>query len=265
VENDLRNTYDLKFYGDAKVRIDSALIVLKTFFDYYRASSLLDVGCGLGHWLYVAKNHFNPQKILGIDGNYVNENELLISREEFLRHDLETPLSMNDTFDLCISIETAEHISPENASQFVNILTNSADVILFSAAPPYQDGIHHVNENTPAYWAEKFREKGFVCFDFMRDLLWEDEVVNCIYPQNLLVFANASKKSLFEDKGLTVTENPILKYHPRFVELKLKARQSGNCPKPKHPNSLYRHLIRLASALIPSKQRRKKFRAALLK
>ena len=198
-------------------------IVLSAFFDYYTPESIVDVGCGLGHWLRSAQDNFGIKDILGIDGNYVDESELLISKESFERHDLNNVLNLNRKFDLCITIEVAEHITKDNADQFVKTITSLSDTVLFSAAAPYQGGVGHFNENTPNYWTQKFIAEEFVCFDFMRDLLWENLEVNCIYPQNLLLFVrkNSASEEHFFKKGFKTSNRPILKYHPRFIELRL--------------------------------------------
>lgn len=214
--------YNKDFYGENDLyRIEQGRIVLNEFFRFFKPETMIDFGCGLGHWLYSAKKYFDVRKIKGVDGNFVDEKCLLIDRNEFVRHDFETPFVYeNGKYDLAISIETAEHISPENSDNIIEALTHSSDIVLFSAAPPFQGGVHHVNMNAPAYWANKFKKQGFVCFDFMRDILWNIENINCIYPQNILVFVKETvKKQLFEEQGFKAVETPLLRYHPGFVAI----------------------------------------------
>ncbi len=240
--------YNEEFYTKNDLdRFDSANEILSIFFNYYRPQSIIDIGCGLGHWLKIAKDK-GVDDIMGYDGHYVNTKALKIPKAHFQRHDFQYPLQTKK-FDLAITIEVAEHLPREKAKVFVKSLTDASDIILFSAAAPYQGGTNHVNEKSPAYWANFFKMEGFVCFDFLRDLLWDNTKVNYIYAQNILVFVQKVKKNIFLHQGLQETQNPKLQYHPIFVEKKLTRRK-------KH--FLMRKIVPL---FIPSSKLRKKIRA----
>ena len=64
-----------------------------------------------------------------------------------------------------------------------------SDVVLFSAAIPFQGGVNHVNEQWPEYWATLFESHGFVCSDCLRHRFWYDGNVEWWYAQNILLFA----------------------------------------------------------------------------
>ena len=55
--------------------------------------------------------------ILGLDGEWVEENRLLIPKNNFMATDLENPEDINIKFDL-VSLEVAEHIHNENLEKF---------------------------------------------------------------------------------------------------------------------------------------------------
>ncbi len=95
--------------------------------------SVLDVGCGIGTWLKVFEEH-GIKDYLGVDGNYVDFKKLKISQEKFHTQDLREYWSLNRKFDLVISLEVAEHLPEANADQFVKILVEHSDSIIFSAA-----------------------------------------------------------------------------------------------------------------------------------
>lgn len=230
----MKNQYTKAFYGnDISVRIRQGQIVLGELFKFYKPNSMIDFGCGLGHWLKSAKDNLGVLEIKGVDGNFVDKKHILIDDNEFLRHDLEQPFNAKKKYDLAISIETAEHISPLNSDNIVKALTDSANIILFTAAPPYQEGLHHVNMNTPAYWAKKFKKFGYVCYDFLRKELWNNPEVNCIYPQNALVFVkgNGKEKEMFSKLKLEIVTEPLLIYHPRFMQIKMKEKYNPNLNK----------------------------------
>ena len=67
-------------------------------------------------------------------------------------------------------------------------ITAFSNVILFSAAIPGQGGTHHVNEQWPSYWIEKFRARGCLPVDCIRPILWNSNDVLWWYRQNLLFF-----------------------------------------------------------------------------
>jgi hypothetical protein len=45
--------------------------------------------------------------------------------------------------------------------------------VVFGAAIPFLTGPGHINEQWPSYWAKKFSENGFACFDVIRPGLWK--------------------------------------------------------------------------------------------
>ena len=151
--------------------------------------SVVDIGCGTGSWLKAFADE-GAGDVLGIDGDWVREDQLLIEAGSFTRCDLTKTLPVDRTFDLAISLEVAEHLNQEFASGFVGELTRLAPVVLFSAAIPGQGGLHHVNEQPPEYWAELFAERGFQVIDAIRWQVWGDPLVTWWYKQNILLFAS---------------------------------------------------------------------------
>lgn len=151
------------------------------------ASSVVDVGCGVGTWLSVFQD-FGVKEILGIEGDWVPKKYLVIPENLFLNHDLSKPLKLDRTFNLAISLEVAEHIPLTSTKLFVDTLTSLAPAVLFSAAIPGQGGIGHVNEQWPDYWIEMFVQKGYRPFDVIRRKVWNDKRVAWWYSQNTLLF-----------------------------------------------------------------------------
>lgn len=182
--------YTEKFFSDQKDwSLNSAREIVPLVLKYVQPKSVVDVGCGLGTFLSVFKEH-GIQDILGIDGEYVEKSMLLISQEKFQPMDVSKPFHVNRTFDLAVSLEVAEHISQDAAIPFVDSLTKLAPVILFSAAIPFQGGTNHINEQWPEYWAELFNQKGFIPIDAIRPQIWKNEKVAFWYAQNILMFAD---------------------------------------------------------------------------
>src|SRR5262249_19742748 len=120
-----------------------------------RPKSAVDVGCGTGAWLSVF-HKFGAERILGIDGNYVDRSRLLIPHDRFVGGDVTRPLNISERFDVVLSVEVAEHVPADRAGDYLDNLTSLGDVIVFSAAIPNQGGISHVNEQWPDYWRALF-------------------------------------------------------------------------------------------------------------
>ena len=107
-----------------------------------------------------------------------------------MRVDLEKGISLDRRFDLVVSLEVAEHLDAGAANGFVASLVRHGDVVLFSAAIPFQGGHHHVNEQFADYWVERFAAHGYLALDFVRPQIWSDEGVLWWLRQNVLVFAH---------------------------------------------------------------------------
>jgi len=165
----------------------SAREIVPLVLELVRPRSVIDVGCGVGTWLSVFREH-GMDDVLGVDGEYVDRSRLEIPEDRFLPSDLREPLRVDGWFDLVVSLEVAEHLPEERADAFVDTLTGLGPVVLFSAAIPFQGGTHHLNEQWPEYWERRFRRKGYVAVDCLRRKVWLNENVEWWYAQNALVF-----------------------------------------------------------------------------
>ena len=81
----------------------------------------------------------------------------------------------------------AEHLPASRASGFVHDLCAASDFVLFSAAIPGQGGQHHVNEQWPGYWADRFAAEGYAITGALRFRFWNTAGVEPWYRQNLLL------------------------------------------------------------------------------
>lgn len=124
--------------------------------DIFHPKSLVDVGCGTGH--------FGPKceqlgiSYVGLEGSAAGVERALAP---VIQHDLRQLWPGRVKFDLALSIEVAEHIEGEFAGTFVDTLCALADTVVMTAAPPGQGGLKHVNEQIQPYWEELFAARGF--------------------------------------------------------------------------------------------------------
>jgi SAM-dependent methyltransferase len=178
-----------KFIKDDSLR--SAERVVPILVSLIQPNSVVDVGCGTGAWLSVF-HRTGAERILGIDGDYIDRQTLLIPGDRFLGRDIGRPLELNQRFDLVISIEVAEHLPAQCADDYIDNLTSLGDVIVFSAAIPNQGGIGHVNEQWPEYWKAPFEARGYVLVDCLRRRIWKDTLIERWYRQNMLLYVKGS-------------------------------------------------------------------------
>lgn len=131
-------------------------------------------------------------------------------------------LSKQKPFDLAQSLEVAEHLDESYANNFIALLTNLSDIVLFSAAIPFQGGTHHINERAPSFWADIFKNYDFICFDILRERFWNDERICPWYAQNILIFAHKNC-DIFSNVSPT---NPRYLVHYKLWEMKIKGFES---------------------------------------
>jgi SAM-dependent methyltransferase len=180
--------YDEKFYEYLVARsLDSARQYLSYLWNSLQPKSVLDVGCGHGAWLK-ACHELGATQLLGLDGNWNSQSSMIDSAIEFRSIDLNKPFSIPEKVDLTICLEVAEHLEPRIATQFIHCLTETSDVVLFSAAYLNQGGTNHINEQQHSYWAKLFAARHFYAFDLFRPVFWGNENVDFWYRQNVFLY-----------------------------------------------------------------------------
>jgi len=186
----INEDYDSNFFSGIKpTSTKSAEIIVPLIIDLLGPHSVIDIGCGIGTWLSVFKAN-NINDITGVDGDWVKQESLLIPKSCFVARDLIQGFNAERRFDVALCLEVAEHLDPRYARRFVGTLVKLSSIVLFSAAIPFQEGTHHVNEEWPDYWAKLFSEHEYVPVDCIREKIWNNEDVAWWYAQNILVFAD---------------------------------------------------------------------------
>lgn len=182
--------YNNFFYNNN--RYGSVLSAQHVFFQLLRRlnvpiRSIVDFGCGTGTWLYTAKL-FGITEILGLDGDYIDPAQLMISEDEFSPTNLESQVVLEKKYDMAMSLECAEHLSETAADTFVDSLCTASDIVLFSAAHPGQGGDNHINEQPIEYWQDKFTERGYSYIE-IRDLYKSNVDIESWYKENISLYA----------------------------------------------------------------------------
>ena len=189
--------------------------IVPTLINLFNPKSVADIGCGLGTFLHEFKNN-GVEDFIGIDGPWVDKEKLSkhISLDHFKMMNFEQNISLNKRYDLAICLEVIEHIEEKYTDRMVQNLTDISDIVVFSAAIPFQGGQNHINEQWLDYWQKKFEKKNYSLFDIIRPMIWNNPDIFYWYKQNIVVFINNNRKDIIESLGNS-TENPILNMvHP---------------------------------------------------
>jgi SAM-dependent methyltransferase len=202
--------------------------IVPILLEFISPQSVVDVGCGAGGWLAEFQQR-GVTDVWGIDGPWVSKSQLQLPVERFEVADIGQPIRHQRRYDLAICLEAAEHLPPSAADTLVESLTGLSDVILFSAAIPFQGGEHHVNEQWPDYWVEKFENRHYVAIDCLRPRIWSNPKVEYWYAQNMFLLVAESRLQL--DAGLRAAaartnRQQLSLVHPRtFLEGSVRAKR----------------------------------------
>lgn len=192
--------YKEKFYAnrDDKTRYSAERILGLILHELPKIDSAVDIGCGVGTWLDVAKKK-GASVIAGYDGPWVNKQYLQIPQQSFVENNLAEQLSLDRDCDLGISLEVFEHIPEEVATERLDNLLSKCRFLLFGAAIPMQGGTGHINEQPVSYWCNHICSRGFSAYDFVRPRIWNDQRIPYWYKQNTLLYVK-------NDAGIALTE-----------------------------------------------------------
>jgi SAM-dependent methyltransferase len=205
--------YSKKFFREvSKGSSNSAAKMVPFVVSLVQPSSVIDIACGTGEWI-AAFMRYGVVDVLGIEGAHIEKSQLRIPASLISTMDIERPIKLSRMFDLAVSLETAEHLSPHRAASFVRDLTNLSPVVLFSAAIPGQGGANHVNEQWPTYWSELFSNNSFRLIDF-RAQFWNEASIEWWYRQNVLLYAREDHFSRFAH---ACRPGPLDIIHPLYV------------------------------------------------
>lgn len=215
--------YNKNFYDERGDSTKSAKEIVPHILSLTKAQSVVDIGCGNGAFLKVFSD-LGVKNYLGIDGDWVKKEYLLIPKTKFKNMNLEFSFEINNTYDLAISLEVAEHISEESSHKFIESITKLAPIVVFSAAIPLQGGTYHINEQWPQYWVDRFAKHDFVPIDCLRPLYWNNKNISYWYSQNMILYIHKDHLSKYPNiKKLYKKNEEILSLvHPKHYIGKAK-------------------------------------------
>jgi len=136
--------------------ISGAEGIAKGILDVLHPKSVVDCGCALGTEIAYLERH--GVKVKGLDGGSWAIKHRQTDKVE--QWDLRVPYPWKQKWDVCTCFETIEHINAKFEDVLLTNLTNASDVVAISV--PYQvGGRHHMNEQPPEHWVDKFKQLGY--------------------------------------------------------------------------------------------------------
>lgn len=169
---------------------ENVTVIVDTLMTKYEPDSVIDFGCAIGTYLQAFREH--GIEVCGVEGSHYAIENAVVPADQMVHHDLRNPYRPSQQFDLAICFEVLEHIPGRFADTVIESISSASDLVVVSAAPPGQGTIkdhHHVNEQPPEYWIDKFETFGMEHIPTERDELSDalEEIISPI-PRNLLVF-----------------------------------------------------------------------------
>lgn len=188
--SDAYNVLHRHHFGDREMRVLNATKCLRAVRAHIPFESVVDFGCGIGHWLEAARQ-LGARQVLGIEGDWIKATPNLLDPSEIRIADLATEtIALHRAFDLAVSIEVGEHLPAASADLFCDNLVNAANVLVFSAAIIGQTGVNHINEQKPRYWVDRFWDRGFIPLELVRPAISGEPKMYSWLQQNVMVFMN---------------------------------------------------------------------------
>lgn len=165
---------------EEKVFADRLAVFIR---DIIRPNTVLDIGCGPGHFV-------DSMNDIGVHSFGIDIDERVVGKNNLFREDI---LDTRFVADTCICLEVFEHIDSDYNDDLVDkVSTMFLDTLIFTAAIPGQGGVGHINCQPKQYWLDKFLNTG----KMRRNTLMENLLIHYCqqgrymgwFTQNLLVF-----------------------------------------------------------------------------
>ncbi len=194
----MSNYYHSGYFSSSIFKYDYAAIA-DAIINQYHPETIIEFGCGTGDLAKALA--VRGVKVEAIDG-YSIPDFTGIQNIRFTKVDLNNVAATEDflkllgrKFDLAISIEVAEHLNPAVSESFIRWMTSMADVVVFSAAVPDQDGDGHINCRSRSEWYQLLKTEKFIIADTLRQNFTGNNQLGLWHQLNIVDYVH--KDSVF--------------------------------------------------------------------
>lgn len=204
--------FDISLYNDEFFKWHSiyaheySVNSMNRYIDLFKPRSVCDFGCGIGSYLFASHTRgLANLKGFDIGGEFARKYTPEIVQPYIEYTDCTKPIITTQKYDCVISFETAEHIEPVGTDIFIDNIVAACShqgTILFTAAPPGQEGCGHINCHPKIYWMNHFFSRGMLPARNARYVIveeWRKLNVPAYITENLLVFIKPQNYGLFSE------------------------------------------------------------------
>lgn len=112
--------------------------------------------------------------------------------------------------------------SLSEAEHSVSLLTQHADIVVFSPVPAAEQNVQDLLISWPSFWALLFLAEGFILRDVIRPAVWDSYYSDWDALQSTIVFTNSALGDAWVDPDDN-TLNTVVDYvHPALFEISLQ-------------------------------------------
>lgn len=157
----------------------------------FEINSYLDIGCGPGGMLEMAKN--KGLRVQGVDGDFTVERPESI--RDFVKiHDYEKGPALDQyaQYDLAWTVEFVEHVHAHYIHHFARDM-QKCKYVLMTHALPGQPGHHHVNCQPIDYWIAVMTSYGLIPDADMTNKIRQASTMNERYIRQQSLFLRNMK------------------------------------------------------------------------
>lgn len=172
--------------------------IAKLIVDTYHPKTIVEFGCGPGHLTReLDKLNINVSAIDGFSNpDFKNTQRITFNKVDLNDQEAVAQFLGDRKFDLAVCTEVGEHLNPGSSAHLIKYLTQSAPVVIFSAAVPGQGGHGHINCQAREFWHDLFSSNGFRLIDSFRQKLRNNANLAIWYKLNLLDYVSKDSKSV---------------------------------------------------------------------
>lgn len=230
--------------------LNAALTVLPYLWELKPFGSVIDVGCGAGSWLFIARR-LGATRVFGVDLADPSPEKLQVSPAEYATADLNRRLDTEQRYDLCLCLSVAEYLHPGRSKTLVDDLTRLSDVVAFAAGIPFEGDSKQINGMWPEYWASLFWSQGYLPWCGLRDVIWNLRVVPWTYRQNLVIYVKESLWPALLPNAVPSNRTRLTRIHPEHYSLKSDPKDADSTHKWLRRNFLARYYQQACNGSLP--------------
>ncbi|KUJ77632.1 hypothetical protein [Ruegeria profundi] len=112
--------------------------------------------------------------------------------------------------------------SLSEAEHSVSLLTQRADIVVFSPVPAAEQDVQDLLISWPSFWAMLFLAEGFILRDVVRPAVWDSYYSDWDTLQSTIVFTNSALGDAWLDVDGNTLNSVVDYVHPALFEISLQ-------------------------------------------